>query len=103
MRKFLVAAAVALVMVGSAAAAEVEAKMLNKGAEGAMIFEPSLVRVSPGDTVRFLATDKGYNAETIKGMLPDGAAPPAHPFLFARGPFARRGPNEQNMTCQFPV
>ena len=44
--------------------------MLNKGAEGAMVFEPALVKVAPGDTVKFVATDKGHNAETIKGMLP---------------------------------
>ena len=38
-----------------------------------MVFEPALVKVAPGDTVKFVATDKGHNAETIKGMLPDGA------------------------------
>ena len=40
-----------------------------------MVFEPALVKIEPGDTVKFVATDKGHNAETIKGMLPDGAAP----------------------------
>ena len=39
-----------------------------------MVFEPALVRIAPGDTVKFVSTDKGHNAETIKGMLPDGAA-----------------------------
>jgi pseudoazurin len=73
MRKFLLAAAAALITAGSVAAAEVEVKMLNKGAEGVMVFEPSFVKLSPGDTVKFLVTDKGHNAETIKGMLPDGA------------------------------
>ena len=47
--------------------------MLNKGAEGAMVFEPSLLKVAPGDTVKFLATDKIHNAESITGMLPEGA------------------------------
>jgi pseudoazurin len=76
MRRCLVAAAVAAAMVvaGGAAAAEVEVKMLNKGAEGAMVFEPSLVKIAPGDTVKFVSTDKGHNAEIIKGMLPKGAA-----------------------------
>ena len=37
-----------------------------------MVFEPALVKVTPGDTVKFVSTDKGHNAETIKGMLPDG-------------------------------
>ncbi len=76
MRKCLVAAAVAaaMAMAGGAMAAEVEVKMLNKGAEGVMVFEPALVKVAPGDIVKFVSTDKGHNAETIKGMLPDGAA-----------------------------
>jgi len=75
MRRFLAAAfASAMVIAGGANAAEVEVKMLNKGAEGMMVFEPALIKVAPGDTVKFVATDKGHNAETIKGMLPDGAA-----------------------------
>jgi pseudoazurin len=37
-----------------------------------MVFEPALIKVAPGDSVKFVSTDKGHNAETIKGMLPDG-------------------------------
>nr|WP_073015238.1 pseudoazurin [Roseibium suaedae] len=54
-------------------AAEIEVQMLNKGAAGAMVFEPEVVKVAPGDTVIFKATDAGHNAETIKDMLPEGA------------------------------
>ncbi len=54
-------------------AAEFEVKMLNKGAEGAMVFEPAGLKIAPGDTVTFIPTDKGHNAEIIKGMIPDGA------------------------------
>jgi pseudoazurin len=69
-----VAAAMALTA-GMARAAEVEVKMLNKGSDGAMmVFEPALVTVAPGDKVKFISTDKGHNAESIKGMLPEGAA-----------------------------
>jgi pseudoazurin len=77
MRKILMlaTAAVLVTMAGGALAAEVEVKMLNKGAEGAMVFEPALIKVAPGDTVKFVATDKGHNAETIKGMLPADAPP----------------------------
>jgi pseudoazurin len=71
----LVGAAAVLVLAGGAQAADVEVKLLNKGAEGVMVFEPSFVKIAPGDTVKFLATDKGHNAESIKGMLPDGATP----------------------------
>ena len=76
MRRVMTLAAFAVLMSASMAlAAEVEVKMLNKGAEGLMVFEPALVKIEPGDTVKFVATDKSHNAETIKGMLPAGAAP----------------------------
>ncbi len=75
MRKGLVLAALLATVAfgGAAMAAEVEVKMLNKGADGAMVFEPALVTIQPGDMVKFLATDKGHNAETIAGMMPEGA------------------------------
>lgn len=64
-----------VVALGSAASAETfEVKMLNKGADGErMVFEPAFVQAAPGDTIRFVAADKGHNAEVNKGMLPDGA------------------------------
>lgn len=58
------------------AAQEHSVQMLNKGSDGTpMVFEPRLVRMQPGDTVTFLPTDRGHNAETIKGMIPAGAEP----------------------------
>lgn len=57
---------------GLASAADVEIHMLNKGAKGAMVFEPDFVQVQPGDTVHFIAVDKGHDVESVKGMLPDG-------------------------------
>ncbi|WP_102958220.1 pseudoazurin [Mangrovicella endophytica] len=59
--------------VHGASAAEFEVKMLNKGEKGAMVFEPDLVKAAPGDTIKFVPVDAGHNAETIKGMIPDGA------------------------------
>ncbi|KKL63414.1 hypothetical protein LCGC14_2175330, partial [marine sediment metagenome] len=50
-------------------------KMLNKGEAGRMIFEPDHVSARVGDTLRFIATDRGHNAETIDGMLPTDATP----------------------------
>jgi pseudoazurin len=78
MRKavMLATAAVLISLAGAATAAEVEVKMLNKGSDGtAMVFEPALVKVQPGDTVKFVATDKSHMAESIKGMMPADAAP----------------------------
>jgi len=51
-----------------------EVKLVNKSEEGNMAFEPSFLAIAPGDTVRFVATDKGHNAESIDTMLPEGAA-----------------------------
>ena len=66
---------VAIAVPASAGAAEFEVLMLNKGAKGAMVFEPDFIAAAPGDTIRFVPADKGHNVETIKGMLPDGATP----------------------------
>jgi len=72
----LLAGTVALcAVVGTTAtAAEVTVKTLNSGADGMMVFGPAFVKLAPGDTIRFAPTDKGHNAELIKGMAPEGAA-----------------------------
>lgn len=71
----LAALAASLLLSGFAHAAEYEVKMLNKGAKGAMVFEPDFVKAAVGDTVKFTAVDKGHDVESIKGMLPEGADP----------------------------
>ncbi len=59
-----------------ASAAEFEVDMVNKAADGSvMAFDPPLTKVAVGDTVHFVAKDKGHNAQTIPGMIPDGATP----------------------------
>lgn len=60
---------------GIASAADVEIQMLNKGDKGVMVFQPDFVQVQPGDTVHFIATDKGHDVENVKGMLPEGVEP----------------------------
>lgn len=62
-------------LMGSAAYAETyEVQMLNRGDDGEiMVFEPAFLQIAPGDTVKFLATDKSHNAEAIVGMVPEGA------------------------------
>lgn len=60
----------------SAALAEVhEVKMLNRGASGAMVYEPEYLAIAPGDTVKFIATQPSHNAASLPGFLPDGAEP----------------------------
>ena len=72
--KTLAAAAALLVLAAAPAmAANFEVHMLNKGEAGAMVFKPALTKVAVGDTVTFIPTDKGHNAEAIKDLLPAGA------------------------------
>jgi len=77
--KYLLALATiagALLIGGVASAATFEVKMLNKGSDGQMmVFEPALLKIQPGDTVKFIPTDKTHDAETIPGMRPSGAQP----------------------------
>ncbi len=60
----------------TAALAEVhEVKMLNRGASGAMVYEPDYLAIAPGDTVKFIATQPSHNAASLPGLLPEGAEP----------------------------
>jgi len=73
-KTFLTGLALASVMSAGAFAETFEVQMLNKGSDGErMVFEPAFVQAAPGDTIKFLATDRGHNAETVKGMIPEGA------------------------------
>lgn len=72
--KILAAATAVLAFAAAPAlAANFEVHMLNKGEAGAMVFEPALTRIAVGDTVTFIPTDKGHNAESLKEILPAGA------------------------------
>ena len=49
-----------------------EVLMKNKGANGEkMVFEPALVKVSPGDTVNFVATSSGHQVQSFKKGVPE--------------------------------
>ena len=52
--------------------ADVTVEMLNRLDKESNVFEPKIVRVNPGDTVLWKATDKGHNVEFIKKGVPDG-------------------------------
>lgn len=60
----------------SAVAAPAVVQMLNASTtdpKKKMVFEPAIVRIPKGGTVQFKATDPSHNAQTVKGMLPEGA------------------------------
>lgn len=70
--RLIVTGIAAMLISTAASAANFEVRLLNKGTDGAMVFEPAFVKASVGDTVTFIATDKGHNVEGIEGMLPEG-------------------------------
>jgi pseudoazurin len=58
-----------------ACADEFQVKELNRGPTGFFVFDPELVRIKPGDTISFIASDKGHDVHSVSGMIPDGAQP----------------------------
>lgn len=71
--RLVAGAAVAGVLAFPAFAADIEIKMLNKGADGqAMVFEPAAVKANVGDVITFVPVDKGHDASAIKDLIPDG-------------------------------
>ena len=61
--------------IAGASSATAEVTMLNKVADGDMVFEPDLARIKPDEKVRFIPTDRTHNAASIKTMMPEGAMP----------------------------
>jgi pseudoazurin len=59
-----------------------EVKMLNKGTQKIkgryekMVFEPNLLFIQKGDSVKFIPVQKGHNVQSLrgKGALPKGAS-----------------------------
>lgn len=73
MKRLIIMASMMMLALSSPAfATDFKVEMLNKGEVGAMVFEPAYIAAQPGDTVTFLPTTKGHNAQSIKGMLPEG-------------------------------
>jgi pseudoazurin len=68
------AAILALAFSTSAFGADHQVLMLNKDSQGrVMQFEPAFLKIAPGDTVTFVAKDKGHDSESIKEGIPSGA------------------------------
>ncbi|MGB4114671.1 MAG: pseudoazurin, partial [Yoonia sp.] len=64
--------ALTIALTGAACAEDFEVKMLNRGEDGSMVFEPAFLQIAAGDTVKFIAEDRGHNAEAIPEMMPEG-------------------------------
>ncbi len=71
----VVSAMLMLQVSGAASAEEHIVKMLNSDGKGKfMLFEPGVIKAKVGDTVKFVPTNKGHNAEAIPALWPEGAA-----------------------------
>jgi len=62
-----------LLLTVPAFAAEHTVKMLNSGKDGMMVFEPAVLSVNKGDTIKFVATDMAHNSASV--FTPPGATP----------------------------
>ena len=67
-----VAAAILGLAAFTAGAAEHQVKMLNTGKDGAMVFEPSFLKVAKGDSVKFIKVDAAHNSAAV--IVPAGAS-----------------------------
>ncbi|QEU08441.1 pseudoazurin [Paracoccus yeei] len=74
MKRMLIITAALTALAGPALAADHQVQMLNKGADGVMVFEPAFVKAEVGDTVTFVPTDKSHDVASLPGMLPEGVA-----------------------------
>lgn len=73
LRPLSIALAMSISFAGAAFAEVHEVRMLNKSEDERMVFEPAVLQIAEGDTVKFIAEDRGHNAEIIDGMHPEGA------------------------------
>ena len=70
--KFL-ALSICILLSNNVLSAEHQVKMLSNLKGQSMVFEPPVLKINPGDTVKWLATNPGHNAASIDEMLPAGA------------------------------
>jgi pseudoazurin len=59
-------------LAGNISAAEHQVKMLSSLKGQMMVFDPPVLTIQPGDTVRWLATNPGHNTASIDDMVPTG-------------------------------
>jgi pseudoazurin len=65
-----------LMLAAPAWAEDHQVQMLNKDSQGRpMQFEPAFLKIAPGDTVTFIATNKGHNSESVLTLTPEGGEP----------------------------
>ena len=66
-----------LVLPASVNASDMTIQMLNKdiGSKKRNIYSPALIQIELGETVKWVATDRGHNVEFVRGAVPEGVKP----------------------------
>ena len=73
MRKLLITAAMLIGSAVPAFAETIEIQLLNENEAGdRMVFSQELIRAEVGDVIRFIATDRSHNAQSVKDAIPEG-------------------------------
>ncbi|AGI69823.1 putative cupredoxin [Octadecabacter antarcticus 307] len=73
MRKLLMTTALLIASAVPALAETIEVQMLNENAAGdRMVFSPELIHAEVGDVIKFIATDRSHNAQSVRNALPEG-------------------------------
>lgn len=76
MKRLLMTAAATIALAAPVAAETIEIEMLNRTEDGrVMAFSQELIQAEVGDIIRFIPTDKGHNAQSVKGAIPEGQEP----------------------------
>ena len=74
MNKFnILAFTICLFLTGNVYSAQHEVKMLGSHDGQMMVFEPPVINIQPGDTVRWLNANPGHNTASIDSMIPSNA------------------------------
>ena len=74
MNKFnILAFTICLFLTGNVYSAQHEVKMLSSHDCQMMVFEPPVINIQPGDTVRWLNANPGHNTASIDSMIPSNA------------------------------
>ena len=60
---------------GNILAAEHQVKMLSSLNGQMMVFEPPVLNINKGDTVKWLNSNPGHNSASINEMIPSNAKP----------------------------
>lgn len=74
MNKFkILTFSICLFLTGNVFSAQYEVKMLASHNGQMMVFEPPVINIKLGDSIRWVNANPGHNTESIEGMLPTGA------------------------------